>query len=213
MSSRVPEPPYPTALRPVLFTWERERPLVRCHSGRFEPTVFNPGFGIGRFHPFEDALGHVVPTLYAAETIEGALAETIFHNVPARGPGKKVPRVALRSLVLSTLACDRDLMLAQLFGFGLRRLGITRLKLIEVAKRQYSRTAAWARALHSCNLSIDGLIWVSRQHDGTRAVVLFGDRVPPSALRSIGISLPLRDGPGYDAVISSADQAGILIYD
>ncbi len=213
MSSRVPDPPPPTSLQPLLFTWERDRPLVRCHSARFGPAGFNPGIGIGRFHPFKDANGDVVPTLYAAETLDGALAETVFHSLPVRGPGKKVRKVALRSLVLSNFACHRDLRLAQLFGFGLRRLGVSRLMLIEVAKRQYARTAAWARALHACDQLIDGLVWVSRQNDGTRSVILFGDRVSTSSLRSLGDSMPLNDGPGYDAVLNAADQAGIVLYD
>lgn len=154
-----------------------------------------------------------MPTLYAAGDLEGALSETVFHNVAAQGPGKAVRRVALRSLAVSTLVCDRDLRLAQIFGFGLRRLNVTRLNLIEASQRQYSRTAAWARALHACDDCIDGLVWVSRQNDGTRSIILFGDRVPGSALRVLGPSLPLKSGPGYDAVLRAADQAGILLYD
>lgn len=103
--------------------------------------------------------------------------------------------------------------MAQLFGFGLRRLNITRLNLIEASKRQYSRTAAWAQALHACDDRIDGLVWVSRQNDGTRSLILFGDRVPSSALRALGSSLSLKSGPGYEAVVRAADQAGILLYD
>ena len=213
MSSRVPDPPSPDSLHPLLFTWEKDRLLFRCHNVRFGPAQFNPGLGSGRFHPFRDAYGNAVPTLYAAEDLEGAFSETVFHNVPARGPGKRVKTAGLSPLVTSTLACDRDLRLAQLFGFGLRRLGLTRLKLIEVAKRQYPRTAAWAQALHGCGERIDGLIWVSRQNDGARSVILFGDRVPSSSLRSIDLSLPLKDGPGYEAILNAADRAGILLYD
>jgi RES domain-containing protein len=174
---------------------------------------FNPGRGIGRFHPFRDARGNVVPTLYAAEDREGSLSETVFHSVPVRGPGKRIRRVVLKPLVVSTLVCNRDLRLAQLFGFGLRRLGVNRVKLIEASKRQYPRTAAWAQAIHGCDERIDGLVWVSRPNDGTRSVVLFGDRVPASTLRSIGDPLPLNGGPGYDAVLSAADQAGIVLFD
>lgn len=213
MSSRVPDPPPPSSLQPLLFIWEKGRPLFRCHSDHFGPTQFNPGRGSGRFHPFRDARGVVVPTLYAAGDLEGALSETVFHNVAAKGPGKALRRVDLRSLVLSTLVCDRDLRLAQLFGFGLRRLNITRLTLIEASKRQYPRTAVWAQGLHACNDRIDGLVWVSRQNDGTRSVILFGDRVPGLALRVLGPSLSLESGPGNEAVVRAADQAGILLYD
>ena len=213
MSSKVPAPPLPGSLHPLFFTWEKDRPLFRCHSVRFGPTAFNPGKGLGRFHPFPDPGGSVVPVLYAAENLEGALSETVFHSVPFQDPGKRIRRITLEPLVVSTLICDRDLRLVQLFGFGLRRLGVTRLRLIEARKRQYRRTAAWAQALHACDESIDGLIWVSRQNDGTRSVVLLGDRVSASSLRCIDGPSPLKEGPGYDAVIRAADQAGIVIFE
>ncbi|MFL6258701.1 MAG: RES family NAD+ phosphorylase [Thermoanaerobaculia bacterium] len=200
-------------LKPLLFTWKKDRLLVRCHNARFGPTSFNPGLGSGRFHPFEDDHGNLVPILYAAEHPDGALAETIFHDVPVRGPAKRIRRSSLAPLVLSPVSPSRDLSLAQLFGFGLRRLGVSRRELIEVSKKQYPRTTAWARALYLSDENIDGLIWVSRQNDGVQSIVLFGDRVPSSALRSAGTSLPLRDGPGYDLVLAAADRAGILIVD
>lgn len=211
MSSRVPTPPPPDLLKPLLFTWKKDRLLVRCHNVRFGPTSFNPGLGSGRFHPFQDDHGKLVPILYAAEHPDGALAETVFHDVPARGPAKRIRRSILNSLVLSAVSPSRDLNLAQLFGFGLRRLGVTRRELIEASRKQYPRTTAWARALCLSDKKIDGLVWVSRQNDGVRSVVLFEDRVPSSALRSVGGSLPLHDGPGYDLVRAAADRAGILI--
>jgi hypothetical protein len=70
LSSRVPDPPLPSSIRPLLFTWERNRPLLRCHNTRFTPNEFNPGQGLGRFHPFADPLGRVVSTLYAAEDLK-----------------------------------------------------------------------------------------------------------------------------------------------
>jgi hypothetical protein len=213
LSFRTPEPPLPDLLEPLLFTWKKDRLLIRCHNARFGPTSFNPGLGSGRFHPFEEAHGNRVPILYAAEHPDGALAETIFHDVPARGPAKRIRRSSLRPLVLSALSCARDLSLAQLFGFGLRRLGVTRPELIETSKKRYPRTTAWARALHRSDEKVDGLVWVSRQNDEARSVVLFGDRVPSSAFQSVGASLPLHDGPGYDLVRSAADRAGILIVD
>jgi hypothetical protein len=167
----------------------------------------------GRFHPFLNPHGKIVPTLYAADHLDGALSETVFHGVPVRGPAKKISRVALRSMVISSLTCERDLILVQLFGFGLRRLGCSRLELIEAPREQYSRTAAWAQALHACDRRIDGLIWVSRQNDGTRSLVLFGDRVPSSMLRVTRPPLPLDTGPGHDEVCRLADEAGILIFE
>lgn len=213
LSSRVPDPPLQPPLCPLLLIWERNRPLFRCHNTRFAPAEFNPGKGLGRFHPFSDPQGKVVPTLYAAEDFEGALSETVFHGVPVRGPGKRIRKALLNPLVVSTLICGRDLRLVQLFGLGLRRLGVTRLKLIEASKRQYPRTAAWAQALHAGGERPDGLAWVSRQNDGVRSMILFGDRVAASELRAAGDHLPLKEGPGYETVLQAADRAGILIYE
>ena len=100
MSSKVPAPPPPGSLHPLFFTWEKDRPLFRCHSVRFGPTAFNPGKGLGRFHPFPDPGGSVVPVLYAAENLEGALSETVFHSVPFQDPGKRIRRITLEPLVV-----------------------------------------------------------------------------------------------------------------
>jgi hypothetical protein len=214
LSIRVPPPPDSRSVDPLLLKWEAGRPLVRCHSVRFGATEFNPGIGKGRFHPFEDLSGKgIVPILYAADDLDGSLSESIFHNVPVTGPGKRVGRFALEEMVVSTLVCERDLSLVQLFGFGLRRLGVTRLELIETGAEDYGETAAWARSLHASSEAVDGLVWVSRQNDASRALVLFGDRVARSSLEIFRHPLALFVSPGFDEVQLAAEQAGILILD
>ena len=120
-----PEPTEPSALDPLIETWPRGRSFVRCHSLRFAPREFNPGFGLGRFHPLRDLADHPVPTLYAADKVAGALSETAFHDIPVRGPLKSIPLWRLESLGLSSLSPLRELKLAQLYGLGLHRLGLT----------------------------------------------------------------------------------------
>lgn len=208
----VPAPPADLAtLSPLTEVWERGRPLVRCHNVRFGATEFNPGIGRGRFHPILSRGWRPVPTLYGADGAEGALSETVFHNVPMRGPGKVVLRSSLRPLLLSTLTAARDLALAQLHGFGLPRLGVTRGELIESEADQYERTADWARALHDADRRLDGLTWISRQHDDARAVVLFGDRVARADLKVEEPPLVLFAGRGFDRVREAAEQAAITI--
>jgi hypothetical protein len=214
LSSRDLPAPDPHAVEPLLLRWEKGSPLIRCHDVRFGATEFNPGLGSGRFHSFDDLKsGKTVPVLYTAADFDGALSETVFHNVAVRGPGKKVGRFMLEAMVVSTLACERDLILAQLYGYGLNRLGVSRLELIESGAEDYEQTAAWAQALHACDETIDGLIWVSRQNDGSRAIVLFGDRVPRSALRIARNPVTLYISPGFDQVQEAAEKAGILILD
>jgi hypothetical protein len=213
LSSEIPDPPEPPDLHPLLTVWERDRAFLRCHDIRFGATEFNPGLGKGRFHPFLDGHGRAVPTLYGADRLEGALSETIFHNIPVRGPHKKLGRIFLDPMVISALACVRDLTLVRLYGYGLHRLGVTRLELIESEAAGYSRTAVWARSLHDKDERIDGLLWISRQHDESQALVLFGDRVPREELRLVRPPLPLSFGEGLDKVERAAEEAGILIFD
>jgi len=113
--------------------------------------------------------------------------------------------------MISVLAPRHDLKLVQLHGFGLRRLKLSRTDLIESDSSQYERTAAWARALHGWNEEVHGLIWVSRQHDTSLALVLFGDRVSRGDLEVIKAPLPLAKGVGLKKVIRAAELAGITI--
>ena len=56
-----------------------------------------------------------------------------------------------------------------------------------------------------------GLLWISRQFDQASAVVLFGDRVSPAALRVKQGPLPLDSGAGYREVQRIASEARIAI--
>ncbi|HKI04444.1 MAG TPA: RES family NAD+ phosphorylase [Thermoanaerobaculia bacterium] len=214
MSISLPDPPEPSAIRPLLHTWKVGQSLIRCHNIRFGATEFNPGVGpSGRFHPFADREDRMVPTLYGAEDLDGALSETVFHNVPVRGPAKRIAKYVLQPMVASSLVCDRPLTLVQLYGFGLPRLEVSRPELIETDVDDYPRTAAWARALHASAPGIDGLIWVSRQNDASFALVLFGDRVARASLEVVEAPRPLGFGPGFDEVQRAAEQAGITIFE
>jgi len=184
---------------------------VRCHDSRFGSTEFNPGFGRGRFHPFQDEHGGAVPTLYGASSLEGALSESIFHQVPVRGPVRAIRRSTLRPMLVSVLAPGRDLRLVQLHDLGLRRLEVSRAELIDCEAAEYPQTAAWAARLHAWSREVDGLVWVSRLHDTAFALVLFGDRVARSDLAVIEPPLPIFLGEGLARVQATAEQAKITI--
>jgi hypothetical protein len=95
----------------------------------------------------------------------------------------------------------------------LHRLGISRAELIASESDQYPRTVLWAQALHTCRPDADGLVWVSRQHDTSLALVLFGDRVHSEDLVVEEPPQPLAVGPGYEEVQRAADLAGIALLD
>jgi hypothetical protein len=153
----------------------------------------------------------VVPTLYGANTLDGALSESIFHNVPVRGAKKFIRLSRLKPLLVSTIAPRRDLKLVQLHGYGLDRLRVSRAELIDSRARQYPRTAAWAAVLHARREDADGLVWMSRKHDTSLALVLFGDRIGRDDLEVIEPPMPLFSGDGYVEVKRAAEQADITI--
>lgn len=205
-------PPDPSTLHPLVIEIASGTPLVRVHSIGRSAADFNPGLGRpSRFGPLHLANGTPIPTLYAATTVAGALSESIFHDVPYRGRGKRILVSRLTGLALSTLIVDRPLQLVHLAGLGLRRLGVRRRDLIETGPRSYSRTAEWAIALHASPLTPSGLVWVRSQDDTARAILLFGDRVPAGSMRVASSPVRLNQGAGLALVDDAATLAAITV--
>lgn len=211
--TRVPDVPIPLPdARPHL--WPAEQPIIRCHNVQMGATEFNTTVNSRRFRPVQDRSEAIVPTIYGANLIEGALSETVFHDVPVRGTGRRIFRKALVPIVLSTITPGRELKLAELQGAGLGRLGITHGELIETGAKQYPRTALWAQALYDHTAHFDGLIWRSRQFNDSFALILWGDRVTrfTNLAPHIDIApIPLYAGEGFEKVRTVAEEARIII--
>ena len=203
----VPDPP--VALDPLLTTWKAGRRLYRVHGKRYSPTAFNPGAGRpGRFHPIASASGKAIPTLYAADRINGALSETVFHSLVAGGI---VLRGELRHRYITEIELAEDISVVDLTGHGLRRLGLTRSELLECGPAHYAATAKWAAALHGSDPAVAGLVWVSRQFDTSKALVAFGDRLGPEPFVARGEPRSLYRGTGFRLVQRAASDAGITL--
>ncbi len=149
--------------------------------------------------------------LYGAEGEDAAISETVFHDAPVGRGRAFVPAKRLKDKTLGWVRPRRDLVLVELLGHGLRRLGLRPENLTDTQIDQYERTVAWAQALHHSLPDIDGLIWMSRQFNSEKALVLFGDRVNEAELESIGPAVPLEVGPGREIVDRAANRAGIVI--
>jgi hypothetical protein len=103
---------------------------------------------------------------------------------------KTYDKSKLDGQLYSTLEVTEDLALLDLASIALRKLGITRKQLIDTEKDQYPRPANGPKRCISSARRHRGYPGF-QQDDTTRAVVLFGDRVSPQALRPTSESLSL----------------------
>jgi hypothetical protein len=171
--------------------------LYRLGSNRRGIDEFNPGLGRAtRFAFFGDP---VVPVLYAADTEECAIAESLLHDVPATGG--RLTYDAYADSVLGRLVVRRELRLASLRGLGLRRLGVSARQLTDTDASEYPMTVAWAAAGHEAGF--DGLAWTSRLCNDSRAVVLFGDRCADAVEQDPTFGRLFESGPGLDWLIDT----------
>lgn len=153
-----------------------------------------------------------IPTIYGSNTFDGALSETVFHDVPVSGAGKAVAQAALMPMMASTVRSKRPLRLIQLRGFGLKKCGLTRRQIIDSDADRYRVTREWAAAFHDGVDDADGLIWMSRQHDSSEAMVLFGMRVKRDDLEVIAPPRSLYPpSSGWHEVLAAAEAAGITV--
>jgi RES domain-containing protein len=206
-----PDPPLDGRVDPAIHMWDADKPLVRACDLSRGPLAFNPTAVSGRFRPFRASDG-VVPTAYAAEDDETAIAERLLRGVDVRAQApRRLLLRAIHGVALATVIPRRPLRLARLHGLGLRRLGLSRAALIDSGADRYPWTARWAKALHACDETLDGLVWSSRQNDGALALMLFGDRVRVADLRAVGSSLPLESELGLRRLIEICAIAGVEI--
>ncbi|WP_232504686.1 RES family NAD+ phosphorylase [Acidovorax delafieldii] len=197
-------------------TWAAGRVIHVIHDTAFAPESFNPGVdGAGRlrkptrFAPIRDAKGKVVPYLYGGSTLDCAIFETVFHDVPIDAADKFVDLDDFAQRGHAELIPNRDLKLVDLTSEGLHRLKVPKDELIASPARDYPDTALWAQALHRQFPDVDGLLWMSRQRDRDHALLLFGDRLRGVLSGSrIGGSLA-RNFTLRDAVLQAALRAGI----
>jgi hypothetical protein len=176
---------------------------------------FNPAVvGSTRFSPLLNTAGTVIPTLYAGATLDCAMMETVFHDVPF-APGTKNWSKAthLADKVYSQLVLSRDFALIDLSAISLRKLGISRVVRIESDASKYPETQAWAFALHKRHPLAEGLTWTSRQADPARALVLFEDHLagPAMTVTHGPVSLLHANGSTIAEVVNLAQRLGVFL--
>lgn len=199
-----------TALPPDPFTAQGD--LVRAgdmfyrvHSSALTVTRFNPGFGAPtRFAFFGSP---AVPVLYAAESENAAIAESLLHNVPKTGGVLLYPTYA--DQVMGRLVVTRPLRLAKLRGLGLRALGVKATDVTDTDASEYPVTVKWAEAAYDAGF--DGMSWTSRMCNDSRAVVLFGDRCAGAVTQDTGYARMFRNPADLDWLIGICEPLRVEV--
>lgn len=199
----------------TLVTWGGGLEFHRVHDLAFGGSEFNTSAkGNARFSPITDDAGVLIPTLYAGTTLDCALMETIFHDVPFKAGFKPFSKLKMDGKVHSVLVPTEDLRLIDLSTVALHKLGVKRTQLIDTTKAHYPAIRRWAQALYTQFPDAQGLRWTSRQDDQAHAVMLFGTRLSPYNLGWDGLPEGLLpDGHAYPPVIDLAARIGITLVD
>ncbi|HBV38417.1 MAG TPA: RES domain-containing protein [Erwinia sp.] len=207
----LPLPPEGLALTLTLLNAGEK--LHRIHLDNYQAAQFNPGLkGNARFSPIKDGKGRAIPTLYAGTTFSCALMETVFHDVPHTAGFKSIDKAKFTGQLHSVIEVTEALRLVDLRSLALHKLGLKRSQLIDTEKNRYPATRKWAEAIYCQCPQAQGLLWISRQDDAARAIVLFGDRMGKKALRSTGASRSLlQDGATWSNVLDLAERIALTI--
>ena len=212
-SCTTPSPPDNLHTVATFFSLAKGKVLHRVHKSDYRANQFNPRVdNNARFSSIYDIHVKLIPTLYGGKTMDCALMETVFHDVPYTAGFKSIDKKKLVGQVHSTVRVEQTLKLIDLASVHLRKLGVERKQLIDTEKDQYPATRKWAEAFHHQCPKAQGLSWISRQDDTSRAYVLFGDRIPGKALRPVDKPRSLLDDTdAYEDVLDLAKRIGVEI--
>ena len=143
-----------------------------------------------------------------------ALSSRPFFNVPLTEPPSRVllgRRLIGKCVSQLQVSGATDLKLVQLLDPGLLRLSLRPAQITATNTSHYPRTRRWAEEIHRQIGWAQGLIWMSARMNCDRAVILFGDRVDPSALTVTGPPVDLDDSAGVIYVRDIGAKAGIRV--
>jgi hypothetical protein len=188
----------PSPFDPEIETLAAGHLLYRVFTTSRTAVEFNPGVGgPTRFCFFGQP---AVPIMYAADTEDAAVAETLLHNIPV--DGGLLPYDDYSRKALARLKVTRDVRLAALYGLGLRRLEVAPEDVTSSPASTYADTVRWAEAAHE--IGVDGMVWMSRLCNSVKAYVFFGDRCD-------GAKTAFAQDPTHGRIFAStADQTGLI---
>lgn len=148
--------------------------------------------------------------LYLAETKRAAIAEAFLRGSVVSDPASRfLRRATLRDRVLSQVKFTTDLVVVDLRGVGLGRVGQDAW-LTSCDETDYVVTQEWATALRRWAPTAMGLAWLSKRDNDHRSLILFSDRMPDGVLDS-KVTRRLDDPLGAGLVAKTISQFGIAL--
>ena len=184
----------------------------RVHGAALDGTSFNPSSrSNARFSTLTRSDGTVVPVVYAADTVEGALMETVFHEAPTPSTGAhlRCSEIADKNFVLSEIRTTTSLQVVDLTSTGLRRVGLIRPQVVDTDATAYPTTQALARHLYSACPTACGIQWMSRQLDRSRVIMFFADRVLPGSITLVAPSRSVLDSDVEERILDLVEALGM----
>lgn len=149
--------------------------VFRCHSLDIAGNAFNTRRRpAGRFTPVISPEGETIPTLYAAESFDAAVYETVLRQ--ERSPESIVQNSVVNTVGVSQISVCRELLMVELFTPELRRWSIDEYKLFSPRKSSLSVCRTLAAGIWRDNPRANGIMWRSRQDSASNAYLVFGDR-------------------------------------
>lgn len=197
--------------------WLPAAPLWRVYSEAFGPVGFNDtDRPFARFSPLRRPDNSIVPVLYEGTTLDVALMESVFRNVPSPSSGHTLtlPSTTDEQRRVTRISLSSPIRVVDFSAIGLRRLGQERGEVIDCNSGRYDETqslAAWVYA-HT-DTTVQGITWTSRQDDTGQAVVLFGDRqtVNGTAITPADAGQRLHAGEPLEAMTRLAERLGVYL--
>lgn len=195
-------PPPTPAGAPRTTTITAHTVLYRVHQKAYDVHVFNPVpnhryYGGGRFDSTND---DAYPFLYAGESVDVAVAETLLRDLAPDDTGMRVlPFARAANRRISAIRVQNDLELVSLLSG--EDLGAVSQDpwLTTCDPRDYAQTRHWGHWIRTHAPTACGYVWHSRREPDARAYVLFGDRIPPGAISSTpSPNVPAGDAADFD---------------
>ncbi len=198
VDQRRPPPPDGISGEPAIEVLSAGSRLWRIHSQARDAVAFDmrvpDSFTGGRFNSPTGRPG----ALYAADSLEGAVAEVVLRDVPLADEGARaVPIRGVLGRSVSVLEVTRDLAVVALHGANAGLVG-QGLWLTKSDSADYPLTREWGRAVRACVPGAAGLVWRARHDEDRLAYALYHD-MDAGAL-NVRASIAIDEGAGLTAV-------------